>query len=110
LEDELFMSLPETAVSALLQAAIDLHGEDVIKAHIQSASNGAISLADCEYELSETNRAVLGRASRTKKGGWFKTVGWMEDVARDVVAPAYQQTEQGFKDVMNSVGQWIAGG
>ena len=92
LEDELFISLSEDGAIKLLARAVELHGEELVDAHIKSASNGAKTLSDIQFEpvfsgLAAESRVFLGKAARTKKAGWFKTVTWMEDVARDIVGP-----------------------
>lgn len=86
LEDELFLSLSSAAVTKLVEYAIELHGEDLIDAHIKSASEGRKDLTSIRSdmlfdEFSTENRQALGKAARTKSG-WFKTVGRMEEVAR----------------------------
>ena len=92
LEDELFRSLSEDAVTKMLKFAVELHGEAMVDDQIKSATNGAMSLLDVRAEylingLSDETRAILGKAARTKKASWFKSVSRMEEVAREIVGP-----------------------
>jgi hypothetical protein len=93
LEDELFNSLPSSSCLDLVGYAVELH-DSIVNSNIQSASDGALSIQTLNEEITSTGsistatRHHLGRASRTKKNGWFKSISWMEEVARNHVAPA----------------------
>lgn len=111
LEDELFVSLSEDGVIKLLNCAKELHGDDLVDEHIKSATNGAKSLHDIEVEsflgkLSPASRAVLGKAARSKKAGWFKTITWMEDVARDIVGPDLGASAPDFQTRVSEIFDW----
>ena len=111
LEDELFSSLTDEGVSKLLQRAIDLHGESLIDDHIKSASVNSKNLKMIQSEelidgFSVDSRLALGGASRMKKAGWFKSVTWMEDVARDIVGPDIMKAESGFKAIVDDIFSW----
>jgi predicted ATPase len=115
LEDELFLSLTEEAVNRLLDRAIELHGEDLINDHIKSASQNSKDLLTIRGELlfnaiSQRSRIVLGKAARSKKAGWFKSVSWMEDVARDIVGPNLDKAEKQFAALVGSVFLWVYDG
>lgn len=111
LEDELFASLSEHGAMNLLARAVELHGEDVVDAHIKSATDGAKALTDIQIEplfdgLSAESRAILGKAARTKRAGWFKTVTWMEEVARDVVGPDLEAAKPDFQTRIADIFDW----
>jgi putative ATP-dependent endonuclease of the OLD family len=106
LEDELFLSLSDEGVFKLLSRAEELHGEDLIDDHIRSVSAGKLKLADCRTNLTKEKREMLAQAARKKKNSWFKTVGWMEGVAEEIVT-ADENTDQEFCDVLNRVFTWI---
>ena len=93
LEDELFASLTEDGVSRLIDRAVELHGEELINEHIRSASEGETDLATVRNEIGAA-RALLGKAARTRKAGWFKSVTWMEEAAREIVGPDLQTPTQ----------------
>jgi putative ATP-dependent endonuclease of OLD family len=106
LEDEMFLSLSDEGVFKLVARAAELHGEDLIEAHIQSASSGKLKLADCQSKLTAEKRQALAKAARTKKNAWFKTVGWMEGVGHDIVAPD-EAIEAEFCNVLNAILNWM---
>jgi predicted ATP-dependent endonuclease of OLD family len=110
LEDEIFLSLSNEAVDKLLAYAVALYGEELVDANIRSASKGAHTLAGCQAGISAENRAVLGKASCSKKAGWFKSVTWMEAVARDIVAPDLEACDEGFAERLRDLFRWIADG
>lgn len=110
LEDELFQSLSVVAVMKLLALAIDIHGEELVNATIVSASNGTFTLATCQADFPSQIRVHLGKASRTKKSGWFKSVSWMEQVARDIVAPDLQNCDRGFANTIYDLFKWMEHG
>jgi hypothetical protein len=96
LEDELFMSLSVGGAKLLLERAIDLKEESVVGDHIRSVSQNTYQLETVRNlaalgSLDAATRAMLGRASRVRKG-WFKSVGAMEAVAQEIIAPDLQQT------------------
>jgi putative ATP-dependent endonuclease of OLD family len=110
LEDELFLSLSNEAVTKLLALAVELHGEELVNANIGSVSQGAYTLMSCRAHISAGNRAVLGRASRSKKTGWFKSVTWMETAAREIVGPDLEACDGAFAEKLRELFRWIADG
>lgn len=113
LEDELFQSLSSDGVKKLLARAIELHGDDLVNEHIRSATKNAKNLATILAEaesgaMSPESRTTLGVAARAKRAGWFKSVTWMEDVARDIVGPDLQHADPGFAELVESIFEWCA--
>ena len=113
LEDELFLSLPDEGVDALLQRAIDLVEEEVVAAHIQSQSNGQLTLAQIRQQRQQlgvpyplATRQLLGLAARNRRNGWFKSVTKFEDVARDILGPYSQISEPEFVTLINRLYWW----
>ena len=97
----------------MLDFAIELHGESLIDDHIKSATKGAKTLNSVQTELltgdlSEETRVILGKAARTKKAGWFKSVSWMEEVAREIVGPdlAGDGVDEGFSAILTDLFAW----
>lgn len=112
LEDELFLSLTDDAVGKLIDRAVELHGEDLVNEHIKSASRNTKTLNGIQTEslidgISPESRAVLGKAARTKKAGWFKSVTWMEDVARDIVGPDLVNADVDFRGLIAGIFAWV---
>lgn len=111
LEDELFLSLTDDGVEKLINYAVELHGEELVDDHIKSASNGTLDLAKARMEslferTSAQTRAILGKSSRTRKAGWFKSVTWMEPVARDIIGPNLADSEPGFVALIDNIFEW----
>ena len=112
LEDELFLSLTDEGVSKLIDRAIELHGEELVNEHIKSASQNAQTLnaVQCNAlfdSVSPETREILGKASRTKKAGWFKSVTSMEDVARDILGPDLASADEGFRSLVEEIFDWV---
>jgi len=105
LEDELFASLSGAAVGQLLERAVSLHGEDYIGGNIGSASNGQLNLAGCRAAVTPASRLSLALAAR--RSGWFKSVTWMEEAARDIVGPDLVNADPIFRERIHSVLNWI---
>lgn len=111
LEDELFLSLSDGGVSKLLDRAVELHGENLVNDHIKSASQNAKDLNGIQLEalidgITPDSRAILGKAARSKKAGWFKSVTWMEDASRDVVGPDLVHADADFRALIDSILAW----
>ena len=112
LEDELFVSLSDTAIHQLITLAAELKEESLINEHIKSASDGALDLNQIQIAalmdgFSPENRDVLARAAKSGKG-WFKTVSAMEAVARDIVGPDLPNADTGLKEIIDAIFGWIA--
>lgn len=114
LEDELFSSLTVQACADMIEYAVHLH-DTLVDDHIKSISKNEFSLDGVQKEivakaLSEKARAYLGKASRTGKNGWFKSITRMETLARDIVAPNLHLAEPGFRDLIEQSFAWIEDG
>lgn len=114
LEDELFYSLTDTGVEALVKHAIEMREESVINDNIKSASNNEMDLDKIRItslitDISPKTRVILGRAAKSKKG-WFKTVSDMETIAREVVGPDLPNAGVGLKAVIEEIFEWTANG
>lgn len=111
LEDELFLSLTDDGVNKLLDLAMGLHGAELVNEHIKSLTQNATNLDEVLQEIfsggvTPESRAVLGKAARTKKAGWFKSVTWMEDVACKIVGPDLANADAGFRALIESIFAW----
>ncbi len=112
LEGALFRGLPDDAVEALINRAIELHDEGVVDANITSKSNGRVKLAQMRAEkatgaYSAETRTLLGQSARMKTGGWFKSVGYMEDVTFDIVLPCHSGWSADFDGTIKALWRWI---
>ena len=99
-EDELFQNLSDESVENLLDLAVEFWSEELIDAHIKSASENNLDLASvkaaCFLGLEDAHRDALSRASQAKKNSWFKSVSRMQRVAYEVVGPAMFQNSNLF--------------
>ncbi|WP_397471673.1 ATP-dependent nuclease [Rheinheimera sp.] len=115
LEDELFGSLSPEACQKLIVYADELHG-DVIHEHLRTASNNSITVQSVWDEvqsskaLSAASRGYLGKAARIRRAGWFKSISWMEHVARTIVAKDLNKCDPNFSWMVNQVFTWAANG
>lgn len=111
LEDELFLSLPASAVSALIKRALELTQDGLVDQHIKTKSEGKECLKtvledgrDAGFSLAA--RKLLGQSSRIRKAGWFKSIAKMEGVARDILGPCFDDSEVGFSGVVRGLFRW----
>jgi putative ATP-dependent endonuclease of the OLD family len=93
--------------------AVELHTEKVVDDHINTVSNGSFSYNGMSTELFLDNltaeiREVLGNASSLRKSGWFKSVSWMEEAAREIVAPALEDADPNLSNVIAELFNWIS--
>ena len=102
------MGLTDDAIEKLIDRAVELHGEEQVNEHIKSASQNTKNLNDIRTGITPENRLILGKAARTKKAGWFKSVTWMEDVARDIVGPDLVKADVGFRTLVDDIFAWVA--
>jgi putative ATP-dependent endonuclease of the OLD family len=115
IEDELFMSLSDDGIDNLVDRAVELHGEELVDEHIKSASDGNTDLEKIRTDgladgYSKETRIILGKAARFRKAGWFKSVTWMEDVARDIVGPDLPDSDKKFRALVDEIFAWVADG
>lgn len=111
LEDELFQSLALGAIVPLIKRAIELTEDGLVDNHIKTTSSGKKTLADVGHEIKKSDlktetRALLGKASRIRKAGWFKSLSKMEGVARDIVGPNLDTADPEFKAMLDDLFAW----
>jgi putative ATP-dependent endonuclease of OLD family len=110
IEQAIFLGVSDAAVLQLLERAIEIHGEELVAAHIDSTSMGLTSLADCRAGVSLLTRQSLADAAKSKKNSWFKTVTWMEEAARDIIGPDLPDATPEFRDAVEAVFNWCRDG
>ncbi|MNR30953.1 hypothetical protein D3C85_1484320 [compost metagenome] len=108
LEDEIFRNLSDQALDALLAKAEEIVGAELMNEHIQTRSQGRVTLNDIQVErlvdgYSLAKRELLGTASRIRNSGWFKSLTTYQEVARDIVGPSLQSADAGFMAVTNQL-------
>lgn len=112
IEDEIFLSLNDPSIMALIQMASEAVGRDLVEQHILSKSNGTRRLSDIEAEslidgLSEASKTILGAAARVKGAGWFKSVTAFQQVSRDVVGPNLATADGEFQRLVAELQAWM---
>ncbi len=111
LEDELFLSLPDQAIDALLAFAEEEKGAETVAEHVRSKSNGTLTLEAIRVFRAQgvpyapPTRQTLGQAARTKNG-WFKNVTAFQHVGRHIVGPNAQQGDPDFFALLNELRGW----
>jgi hypothetical protein len=108
LEDEIFRHLSDQALDALLAKAEAIVGAELMNEHIQTRSQGRVTLSDIQVErlvdgYSPAKRELLGTASRIRNSGWFKSLTTYQEVAKDIVGPSLQNADAGFMAVTNQL-------
>lgn len=111
LEDELFTSLPDRAVSDLLQHAIEINSHETIDEHIKTKSNGKMNLSKIleegeDLHFSDSTRILLGESSRIRKKGWFKSITKMETVASEILGSNLDNSDAGFTSLISGLFEW----
>lgn len=112
LEDELFLSLTPTGVKLLVNKAVELHGDDMINAHIKSVSKDKFNLEkvyaaiDSEM-LTNDVRTAIGKAARSRNSGWFKSITWIEEIARAIAGPDLMSADPEFKLLIEQIFEWV---
>lgn len=110
LEDEIFRSLSERTLDLLLEKAEEIVGPDLMNDHIQSKSNGQLTLGRIQTDrlisgYPPATRQLLGSASRIRNSGWFKSLTIYQDIARTIIGPDLHNAEQGFKAITDQL--WV---
>lgn len=112
LEDELFLSLTEEGVDALLDFAVKLHGDALIDEHLKSMSGGKTTLESIQTErlvngYTTEIRELLGRTAKNKNNGWFKTISKYEVVANEIVGPNFAGSDTEFVALVEQLKGWM---
>lgn len=108
LEDEIFRSVSEQAIDALLVKAEEIVGADLMNDHIRSRSNGQVTLERIRADrlvsgYQPATRELLGTASRIRNSGWFKSLTTYQEIAKTIVGPDLGIAEQGFKAITDQL-------
>jgi uncharacterized protein YbjQ (UPF0145 family) len=111
LEEELFLSLPDNAIQDMIDRALELTADGLVDSHIRSTSEGTCTLEDIQLEylvdtFTTETKELLGKASKLRKAGWFKSISKMEAVARDIVGPNFDGADAGFKAIVDDLFAW----
>jgi hypothetical protein len=112
IEDEIFLSLDDPSIMALIELASEAVGRDLVEQHILSKSNGTRRLSDIEAEslidgISDASKTILGAAARVKGASWFKSVTAFQQVSREVVGPNLATADGEFQRLVANLQAWM---
>lgn len=111
LEEELFLSLPDEGVDALIDFAVELFDVPSIDENLKSASAGQWSFDSIKVDsilegYTKEMRTVLGKAAKSNKG-WFKNISKYEIVANQIVGPNLSKSEKQFVGILEELKGWM---
>lgn len=114
LEAAIIGNVGDATLLALLDYAIAEHGQEMVAAHIQSASGNQETVENLrallhspQHTITPAQRDVLVTACTTKKNPWFKSVGRMEHVSNKILALNIADVGEGFRDRVNVLLGWV---
>ncbi|WP_057460969.1 ATP-binding protein [Pseudovibrio sp. POLY-S9] len=112
IETALILGASDTVILQMIDYAISEHGEELITAHIQSASQNAHTLQGLrallnspDHSINTGQKAVIVTAC-SGKNAWFKTVRHMEHVSRYIIAPNFGTLTSELQSQINGVLFW----
>ena len=96
IEDAIFLSVSNDEIVKIVNYAIEIHGEELIKKHFDSVSQNKFSITAFEKFVVEKQgtdeerlnaKKWISAASKTKSTPWFKNVSAMEYIGSEIIAP-----------------------
>lgn len=112
IEEEIFLSVSPGAVGALVELATQIWTEPVIDQQLRSGSNGQVGLEGvrrmcADGSLDLPTRQLLGSIAKGT-AAWFKTVGRMEAVGRNIVGPGLDDAADEFRAKIEELLSWAS--
>ena len=100
-------------VRKLVKYAADFVGFQIVESQLRNGFTSAFQLesflgAPKSTRISQEDRAVLSAAAKSKQNAWFKSIGRMESVARDLIGPDLDCANPKLADVVGSIFEWVA--
>ena len=95
-----------------MSKACGVVGRELVDQHIASKSNGQKNLTSVEAEplieghYTQDTKLLLGRASRIRGSGWFKSVTTYQEIGLEIVGPNLNAAEAGFLNIINQLWDW----
>lgn len=109
LEDELFASMGDAAVLALLAKAVEWLDPATVNAQLLNASGNALGLTQCQAAVTPQSRLAMAAASKSKQNDWFKSVSRYEEIGRDIIGPNLHLGDPQFRAVIDAIWNWMTG-
>lgn len=111
IEAAILKAAPSEMIVEILDAGKKIVGEDVANEHIKSASGNkadfhAIRSSAVNDQTTDQEIDWLISAVTTKKNSWFKSVGRMERLSREIIGPEIKKMSDDFRDVVRQIFKW----
>lgn len=113
LEAAIINNVGEATLLAALDYAIAEHGQEIVAAHIQSASGNQETVENLrallhspQHTITPAQRTTLLAACTTKNNPWFKSVGRMEHIAGSILALNFADVREDFWNRVNALLGW----
>ncbi|MFI7864421.1 ATP-dependent nuclease [Ectopseudomonas khazarica] len=116
LEDELFASLPDLAIDALILKALEVNEPERVASQIQSKSEGRSTLQAIQEHRAAGNaypretRSLLGISSRIRSKGWYKSVTTYQAIGQEIIGPYLDASNPAFQQIINGIKEWVHAG
>lgn len=112
IEDAIFAYSSDMIVRKLVKCAADFVGFQLVESQLRNGFGGGFDLesflgAPNSTPIDQKDRAVLSAAAKSKQNAWFKTIGRMESVARDLIGPDLDCANQQLAEVVGSIFEWV---
>lgn len=104
-EEALFLAVPSTMISGILDIACEWKSNDSIDANIRNTSGQRYNLESCQNNFSEDMRTILGLCAKEKD--WYKDIDPAERLLREVVSPNWAQIGLQFSQPLRDLWKWI---
>ena len=113
LEHALFLGLPAETGLELVRRAIERYGEETIDAQVSNKlqrDTFDFGRAQLMGQLTEPERSACAEAAKSKERSWFKDrgVGVMEEIAREIIGPAQDHSEEWFQAEIDRLFDWAS--
>lgn len=109
LEDVLFRAFPVGVTDQLITQGVECTSVEYVDENLKKCAGSALTIQEIwdarsqAGDYSPEHRGLLGAASRLRNRGWFKSITKMEDLARDILAPQWNQGSLEFQDTINGL-------
>lgn len=116
LEDELFASLPDLAIDALIVKALEVNDPERVASQIQSKSEGRSTLQAIQEHRAAGNsyppetRTLLGISSRIRSKGWYKSVTTYQAIGQEIIGPHLVMSDAAFQQIIDGIKEWVHAG
>lgn len=109
LEDVLFRAFSADTTDQLITYAIESSSLEFVDENLKKCAVSPLTIQQIWDERNLTgdyspeHRKLLGAAARLRNRGWFKSITKMEDLARNILAPKWDQSTLEFQEVIQGL-------